>query len=232
MPFRRRYRRKRRFYGRRRRKYGRYKRYSRRRGTITRVPRGHLTSDKQLVTMRYHERLTFSPAIGLFTSESMRGNSVYDPWSSGTGHQPRGFDQLSVMYLSYYVPSSTISLKIKNNHTKYALVCLRAANTESVASFTDIRDMVEEPYSKYQAVAPALELANLGKLHNKMRTLKMYGGKYDDDMTSDIATNPALEWFWIISVQSGDPLSATAVDIEVDLTYRVLWFNRRTLATS
>ena len=44
--------------------------------------------------LRYTERIEFTPTSTSVQQFQFRGNGAYDPNVMGTGHQPRGFDQL------------------------------------------------------------------------------------------------------------------------------------------
>lgn len=57
----------------------------------------------QKVTLRYAQKFAINSALGLAGSQVFRANSLFDPDFSGSGHQPRGFDQLMTMYDHYQV---------------------------------------------------------------------------------------------------------------------------------
>ena len=59
----------------------------------------------------------------LGTQQSFNLNSLYDPDRTGTGHQPYGFDALSVAYTRYKVWGCWVDLTFYNVQTLNAITC-------------------------------------------------------------------------------------------------------------
>lgn len=81
------------------------------------VPRGPVPLSTT-VRMRYCESIKLNPGIGgtlAFTSFS--ANSIYDPNSSGTGHQPYGHDTYEQLYNHYLVLGSKITATFVSTDT-------------------------------------------------------------------------------------------------------------------
>lgn len=57
----------------------------------------------KVVKMPFHQYVELDPAAGLTAQHTFRPNSIYDPDYTGTGHQPRGHDEWSLMYTKYEV---------------------------------------------------------------------------------------------------------------------------------
>ena len=60
------------------------------------------------VCLKYVQTIALNPSAGAVVGHRFRVNSLYDPDLSGTGHQPRGHDQLSVIYSKYLVTAVSI----------------------------------------------------------------------------------------------------------------------------
>jgi len=60
-------------------------------------------------TLRYTERIEFSPTGTSVQQSKFRGNGCYDPNVIGVGHQPRGFDQFMEAYEKFTVIASSCS---------------------------------------------------------------------------------------------------------------------------
>lgn len=62
--------------------------------------------------LRYCDQHTLTSSSGLLGTWVYRANSVYDPNYTGTGHQPMGFDQWSILYNHYTVVGAKITVQM------------------------------------------------------------------------------------------------------------------------
>lgn len=84
---------------------------SRRRSQRVVVPRDKLGFPTSMVsTLRYVERVEFTPTSTTTAVWSFRANGMFDPYESTGGHQPRGFDEMMDIYQTFTVTSSTCSV--------------------------------------------------------------------------------------------------------------------------
>jgi len=70
---------------------------------------------RKRLTLRYADTYQFNSTTGSLTTQQIRVNSLYDPDGSGTGHQPRGFDQWCASagpYNRYRVLAVRIALQV------------------------------------------------------------------------------------------------------------------------
>lgn len=70
---------------------------------------------KKLVKMRYVDNVSLNPSAGSLAEYAFRANSVFDPDSTGVGHQPAYYDQASAMYNHYRVISAACTATFYNN---------------------------------------------------------------------------------------------------------------------
>lgn len=71
--------------------------------------------NKFVTKLRYAELgLSVNPGAGLVAEYIFRANDCYDPNASGTGHQPRGFDQLMPMFNHFTVLGSKATFRVTN----------------------------------------------------------------------------------------------------------------------
>lgn len=67
--------------------------------------------NKLFAKMKYADRtISINPTAGLMATHSISANNLYDPDSTGTGHSPRGYDQLMSMYDHYTVVGAKITV--------------------------------------------------------------------------------------------------------------------------
>lgn len=65
--------------------------------------------DKYICKLRYCDEITLNAGIaGVAVGNQYKANSLFDPNITGVGHQPMGFDQLSLVYKKFTVLASTI----------------------------------------------------------------------------------------------------------------------------
>ncbi len=60
---------------------------------------------------RYCDVLQLDPSAGVVSKHQFRANSLFDPDSTGTGHQPKGFDQWTPFWNHYIVTGSKITVQ-------------------------------------------------------------------------------------------------------------------------
>lgn len=76
--------------------------------TSTTSYRGLLQTQQKTVFI-YHEEFVLNPAVGGIPADYVFScNGLFDPNITGVGHQPRGFDQLMVLYDHYVVIGAKI----------------------------------------------------------------------------------------------------------------------------
>lgn len=77
------------------------------------VSLGRQAFPKQLKnTLRYAATFNLPCTLGAYAQHFFCANGLYDPDISGTGHQPRGFDNLMAIYNHYTVTSSRITVSV------------------------------------------------------------------------------------------------------------------------
>ena len=84
---------------------------------ISKCPRGPL-STKLRAQLNYSDYFNLDVSAGGATAEYVfSGNGLFDPNITGTGHQPRGFDQLMALYDHYVVIGVKLYLTSLNGDT-------------------------------------------------------------------------------------------------------------------
>lgn len=83
------------------------------------------------VKLRYSDTFTISNASGL-GHYVYKANSMFDPNHTGSGHQPRGFDEMMAFYDHYTVIGATIKVRFRNDDASgrpYPVISIRDDNT-------------------------------------------------------------------------------------------------------
>lgn len=94
-----------------------YKKRNMSRRTIRRRPTLQLLSapgtpfpQRCRAVLKYTSYFNLDPAVGTTGQWLLRCNSAYDPDFSGTGGQPRGYDQYAALYNQYTVNKTTLKM--------------------------------------------------------------------------------------------------------------------------
>lgn len=190
-------------------------------------------SPPSIVTpLRYVETYNITEAVTGFNFVVMRANSVFDPYDTGAGHQPLGFDQWAAIYAQYRVLRCKIKVDFhQNQSTVPALVGI----TPSESNGTLIGSAAEQPGSVYTMLAPEGSGNTCHTLYNSMDIVKYegdYGSKYDDRNSALVTASPSEGKFF--HVWSLNPTGASSVDTvaTVTLDYMVEFFNKKPQSAS
>ncbi len=98
--------------------------------------------------LRYADTFSLGGVTGI-QDQQMNLNSLYDPDRSGTGHQPRGFDQLAALYSRYRVYSVKYHVVGTLTTANDALVA-GVFPSNSGAAATALADFAEAPMGKFK----------------------------------------------------------------------------------
>lgn len=171
-------------------------------------------------------------ASGYPTIHKFRLNSLFDPDLSGTGHQPRWFDQLKLMYESYRVTGVKVSVNFNDPGEDGLYVGINAYNVDQTAYnsvagkyLNDIRE---------RRIATVYPLNNTGKQNKTLNVylpihsiLGMTKLQYQaSSLTgSTISTNPSEEA--ILEIFSMAPFISTGIgcSVSVKLTYYCTFYD-------
>jgi len=184
--------------------------------------RGQPLSQRLRTTLCYTEKVTFSGLPS--TDYQFRLNSLFDPNLTGTGHQPKGFDQLAAFYNRYRVYACDYHLTFVQTSNAIPIYC-GAAPTNTLTGFTDITDHAETPFCKYLIAVNSNPLptgqfkghVDLAKLNGKTRVA--YAA---DDTTQALTTaSPAEQLNLHILLQTLDNSTNLSAYVIVQLHYHV-----------
>lgn len=124
-------------------KYARKRRYRKKSYPLMRSP----VAKKMITKLRYNDGFSVDPPSGGISRFVLSCNGLYDPDVSGTGHQPRGFDQIMPLYDHYVVVGAEIRCMFVNassaiNDQNIVGIALKDTPTQSVL----LNDYLETGY--------------------------------------------------------------------------------------
>lgn len=175
------------------------------------------------VTMIYHERFSLNPAVASLASYVFRANSCYDPNYTGTGHQPRGFDQLMALYDHGTVIGSKMDVGIFSPNSVGATVAVNLRDSVSTPSTFD--DMLEVPTCSWTIISPSAGggVANLSQSCSPAKFLGRPKVLSEDDLRFSSSADCVEQAFYHIVVGPTDSLTdLSSIDFHVRIEYTVI----------
>lgn len=189
-------------------------------------------------TLRYVEMSTsISSVLGAMGKYTFSANSCFDPNTTGAGHQPMYFDQLSAVYKYYRVVGSKITVRPtwvtgSPAETWFTVVC---QDVDSLATYTDMGDAITSGFAHSQTTSGGFDLTQLNK---KWMTCTFSQRKWanksrnDRDWTALTSANPAKLMYFVILMQPLDLASNATFIATVIIDYIVDFFELIPIAES
>lgn len=120
------------------------------------------------VKLKYVDVITMDPGAAVPVYYYYRANSLFDPDLTGTGHQPRGFDQWAAVYDHYTVMSSTIRVQAVPKQTVGSTIipCVYGVCTDDDPTWDHgtVADIIESRQSRgWRYASNATEGSSTGK---------------------------------------------------------------------
>lgn len=221
------------------------------RGPSKCVVRGSsIVPDRYFVKLHYNTFETFNTAAAAAGAYVMSQNSCYDPDVTGTGHQPRGFDQLAALYNRYVVHKSRCTVAFGNEQSAsfpgQSVGTTQAGYSQHIQCSvypTDRPTAVDttEPYETRYAKIKTIATAEAGTkiVSNSIKTKKLAGIKVLDDTYQGATgggitsgTDPARQYYWIIYAIANDRATEINAEVNIRMTYWVEFFEPNQLGIS
>lgn len=166
------------------------------------------------IILKYCDRFQVAPISGAVWVQTFRGNSLYDPDYTTTGHQPAGFDEISALYKWYTVHASSIKVDLVPGATGVGVASAEVAviPTVNATDWTAVEPEVirENQYGKMMIVSNG---NGMPSMNHYMTTSKMLGRSDINQQTTGalVSANPEEGWFWHVVIQAVD--EATTLDM-------------------
>lgn len=212
--------------------------YKRRRTRKSVMSIGRMPVPKSsMVKFKYFEDVSLSPATGLNTQYFFRANSLYDPNLTGVGHQPLGYDQLSVFYNHYTVVSAKITVtfnplwggvNFKNGRVAIQL----CADNDNISSPSQ---MLEQNELVYRNITEQKDLVTLSKTFSAKKFFGLSKGGLvgENRFTSTMDTSPVEgAYFRLVNIPIDGSASTPSIVCNCKIEYIAVLTEPKTLAQS
>ena len=158
--------------------------------------------------------------------------SLYDPQLTGTGHQPRGFDQYATTYNHYLVERLRFSVDFTSQQG--ATVIVGCALRRTFTASTTLTDYIEQGDVWYKPLANdsgGPSVATIKGTTDPFRFLGIHRSD-TDRMEALTSTNPDEEMYLHVFVASNGVTEPASVYANATLDYTALFREKKVLAQS
>lgn len=187
--------------------------------------------ENQLFKMKFSDQMELlPPASGQIATQSYRLNSLYDPDLTGTGAQPRYYDQLfssTAPYSAYCVLGAKVKVKFLNDNTSpgsagWVAIRARSGNTPAISG-VDYSALSEMPNTKYTLInsAYATPFTQLQAFYNTASIIGVKDIDDDEDANAQYNANPVDQAVLDVHYAPIDLNTVTSIYCVVDITYIV-----------
>lgn len=196
------------------------------------IPRG--MPKRMYSKLRYFEQQTLDTVAGGANALLFRINSCYDPYQSGTGHQPKGLDQYFGLYDKAVVTSAKIVVKCVTISTLAGgLFGISLRNDTGISITPDV--YAEDPVGVHAALTPYDPNQEVSLVYrpNWFGDTSKSSPQEDDELHFTAGADASKICFahvWLGALNSAhDPVQ---VSMEVFIEYNVCFFEPNTLPLS
>lgn len=188
--------------------------------------------------LKYVDTVTINPASASRARHVFRSNGMYDPDVTGTGHQPRGFDEIMAAYYNFHVIASKITVTQLTSVTSvngYVFLAHDStgdplsgeANDSSAFECTSI-------VSKPTVLADTTGNTRKFKVSRSVKHKQYFKSKIlsNPNFTGTVSNDPTTQAYWTIyyqNIQGGDPDS---MGFLVEVEYIAVFTNPRQIGSS
>lgn len=219
--------------------------YNKPSGSLNKVFNGYLSKDpfpiQKQVKLNYVQNVVLSSGASGVTGAQQRFclNGLYDPDTSGAGHQPYGYDQMATLYKRYKVNGCLVKLTFNDPNEDGVICAVQLVNPSNPTAFINGLDpsLLEE---RQQTFVSRINNTGSQKVVKKFYVpiyqasgLKKLQFMADpDNFTADLASNPGSVVSMLMAVGSEQGTGTATLRVTIDLTYYVTFYQRVQLAQS
>lgn len=192
--------------------------------------------DRMTVGHRYVENASITCTSGAFNNIIFSANGLYDPRLAAGGHQPMNFDTMTLVYKTYTVIGSKITVKfVDADSTVDAIPCFAGIVVDNDTSYiTDYTTLMEQKKGKF-ALLPSNSTQGVYTLTNKWSAKKSHGGKDivgNDDLRGNLGAAPVDQYYYQIWCNPASGSGTTVKNVLIVIEYIAVWTDVITQAGS
>lgn len=185
-------------------------------------------------THRYVESfIAWGSSAGSLFTYNLSCNNLYDPNTTGTGHQPYYYDQMSALYDHWTVVKSHIIVKMtpysQNGQATFVTLFINDDTTVTPSSI----DTLAEVGRNYKVVP--LTSAGVTTLKSSWNGYKAFGKNILNNSLyrgESSGTPPSEQQYWTVAMQSAGASVSQSFAVSVTIEYEVEWNELKDIAGS
>jgi len=202
--------------------------------TVLRPGINAVLPDNYRTKLRYSTYYQLYSASGLAIHKVFNANSLFDPDFTGSGHQPRGFDQLAALYGRYRVNSITVKVSIANLTNAGLLLAQIWCDNDSSDPGSTVRYEMNDQAMKASPVGGAGgDVTVLKKTWQLWKVAASSKRKYEDDdrYSAQVTTDPA-EGLFVHLVTDSPQNTVHSAEGLIELVYDCTFYDAKTITSS
>lgn len=180
---------------------------------------------KMMIAHKYIDQITMTSISGETKNYVYVTNNLYDPNSTGGGHQPQGFDDMASIYDRYTVIGAKIELMALQSPTTtingtFGLFIDNSSTWNGQSPFDS-----GEQSNKGRYIMLSNVQIKPGRLTAKWSAKKAFGGTImaNSALSGSSTGGPASSQYFSMTYQPFDQASAGSVQVAVKITYLAIW---------
>lgn len=198
------------------------------------VPVGLGFPKRMVMTHKYCDQIKINTAaLGAFYAYSFSTNGMYDPNSTGIGHQPMYFDQMTAIYNHYTVIGSQIIIRATKTDAQPDVATTVGAyiNDDGTVVPTTLSALLEQSNAKHRILH-----GNKPTTTFKMKwsAKKTFAGSIlgNDNLIGTSAANPTESQAFTFFLDSSAGVTVTTVTLDVEIRYIAVWTELKDIESS
>lgn len=180
-----------------------------------------LLATSQTGIMRYHGDISLAPSVaGAVAVHHFSANGLYDPDITGTGHQPRGFDQMMSLYDHYIVDEAVIEVWAQNTNASSGYILSVAVKDTASTMVRD--DVFEETVTVHKAGAGTTGGPTVQYLRLACKPYQFLGMRMgDSELKGNAGANPSETCIFTVSATAiNSAVAISEIRAVVKVTYK------------
>jgi hypothetical protein len=181
-------------------------------------------------TLVYEDNRVLNAGAGSISAFAVKANGLYDPNSSGIGHQPNGYDQMGIFYNRYVVMKSKLKITAYPTATDTTFSIIGSCLLPTTTLATDLQELLEQAVTVYK---PFKNHSLYGQAETVVQTCdvgKHYGISNvaaNPDLTATFTSDPSrLLTYNIFTTAADFTADAGSFLVRIRVEYEVLFSDR------
>lgn len=184
-------------------------------------------------TLVYAEQVALTLTSGAYTEYKIKCNGMYDPNTTGIGHQPLYFDQLMEIYDHYCVTSSKIVVTPVPSTSTQALIIVLFKDDDTTTNTTSAQAAIERPGASYATAQCASSALYPRSLTSKWSAKETFAGDplSREELSGSSTADPTEITTYVICGQDSAVVTSIIV-LTIRVEYTVTFYELKSVNAS